>query len=41
MVWEVEFYGLRGWVVVCVVGSGGLDVVIEWKVYFGFDAFVM
>ena len=38
---KVEFSGLSGWVVVCVVGSGELDVVFEWKAYFGFDAFVV
>jgi hypothetical protein len=38
---KVEFYGLGGWVVVCVVGGEELDLVLERKVYFGFDAFVV
>ena len=38
---KVEFYGLGGCVVVCVVGCGELYLVLEREVYFGFDAFVV
>ncbi len=37
-------WNFMGWVdgLSCaLLGLGGLDVVLEWKEYFGFDAFVI